>query len=95
MLPLSSDVRAQMTVLGWSDFVSACGPRFDDCANREELVLACAGDTEIACAVYFHAGEHSLAWLASPVPALQGRSPLETLAAGRGDELRKVLLRMP
>ena len=95
MLPLSSDVRAQMKVLGWSNFVDACSSRFEACADRDELVRACNGDSEIACAVYFHAGEGSLAWLASPLPVLGGMSPAQVLAAGRDAELRDLLMRVP
>jgi hypothetical protein len=84
-----------MKVLGWSDFVDACSLRFDACADRDELVRACGGDSEIACAVYFHAGKHSLDWLSSPVAALGGSSPIQVLSAGRDGELRDLLMRMP
>lgn len=84
-----------MDTAGWQHFVDVCRPQFASCEFQSELIAACAGLDDIACAAYYHLGSHSLAWLQSPVPALNGQPPFVLLSRGAGDAVRECLWRMP
>ncbi len=70
--------------------------RWTNWPTRSELVELCGGDSDIALAVFWLAGDNSLKWMESAPPVLDGVTPRECLktALGRA-RLKEALLRSP
>jgi hypothetical protein len=80
----------------WMQFATACRDQaFLACDFSERLISECGGHEDIAWAVYFAAGENSIGWLNSPVPALDMAQPIDLVRRGESDRLRACLQRMP
>lgn len=79
----------------WLKFAEVCRPSFDECGFQAELIRACGGQADLAWAVFYRLGEGSLGWLHARVPALGQATPAALIAAGRADQVRDGLWRMP
>lgn len=79
----------------WQIFAKLCKEEFSECEFQDQLVSACVGNEDIACAAYFHLRGDALNWLERRVPNLSERTPASLLAEGKGDEVRDCFWSMP
>jgi hypothetical protein len=80
----------------WTDFAEACrDERFAGCPDPDALVRACGGQADLAWALWFHMGAQALDWLQRGIPALDGRRPVDLIARGHGDAVRRCLWSFP
>ena len=84
-----------MNSQGWNKYVGCFKKEFEGCEFKEDLISACKEQEDIACVLYYHLLEHAFNWLDRPIPALKNKIPREEIENGNGDEVRKVLWRMP
>ena len=80
---------------GWQTFAEVCREDFSRCSFQEQLIRECAGLQDVAWAVFYRLLGQSVGWLHHKIPALGGEVPVELLASGKADEVRRCLWRMP
>ena len=79
----------------WSIFAELCHEEFEACSFKEQVLAECAGNEDIAWAVFFHLREQSISRLHQAIPALEHQIPFELVRNGKGDLVRKRLQSMP
>lgn len=79
----------------WRKFVAVCDERREKSSERDRLVSVLRGHKDLAKAIECLVAE-PFSWIETPIPALDGLSPLKCLESTQGiRRLRECLMRFP